>query len=175
LIQWLLHPEHNALITWIGFAIGVTGTLLGLAGIALTLWQLRAIKSETEAASRAINSVQVKVASFDAAQECTKAGELVRIIRASLKDQDWQQVLDTYQDLIQRFLNISHSTSSVEHIDRQLLIKYTEEMAKMCDAIRRRIAENENTIVLRGQDRALRNFADIITKVSFSVTRRLQQ
>ncbi|WP_294190319.1 hypothetical protein [uncultured Sphingomonas sp.] len=175
MIQWLLNPEHNALLTWIGFAIGVIGTLLGLLGIGLTLWQLKAIKSETEAARKAINSVQLRVASFDAAQECTKAKELVLGIRVSLKEQDWHQILVLYEDLIQRFLNLSHSTSSIGEADRKILIKYTEEMAKMCDAIRRRVAEAQDTIFLRGQDRALRNFADVITKVSFSVTRSLQQ
>lgn len=175
MIEWLLNPVHNALITWIGFAIGVVGTVLGLAGVGLTLWQLRAIKTETEAASRAINSVQLRVASFDAAQECAKAQELVQNIRRNLRLQDWEQVLAVYEELIQIFLNLSHSTSSIGMDDRQLLTKHTEEMAKMCAAIRRRAAENESAIVLKGQDRALRNFADIVTKVSFSVTRSLQQ
>lgn len=175
LIQWILNPEHNALITWIGFAIGVIGTFLGLAGLGLTLWQLRAIKTETEAANKAINSVQLRVASFDAAQECAKAQDLVLGIRENLRIQDWPNIISNYEQLIQRFLNLSHSTSSIENDDRQLLTKYSDEMAKMCEAIRRRIAEDQNTIVLRGQDRALRNFADIVTKVSFSVTRSLQQ
>lgn len=175
MIQWILNPEHNALITWIGFAIGVIGTFLGLAGLGLTLWQLRAIKTETEAANKAINSVQLRVASFDAAQECAKAQDLVLDIRENLRIQDWPNIISNYEQLIQRFLNLSHSTSSIENDDRQLLTKYSDEMAKMCEAIRRRIAEDQNTIVLRGQDRALRNFADIVTKVSFSVTRSLQQ
>lgn len=175
MIEWLLNPEHNALITWIGFAVGVLGTLLGLAGIGLTLWQLRAIKTETEAANRAIGAVQIRVASFDAAQECAKASELVLGIRAGLKNQDWNNILDSYEKLLQKFLNLSHSTSPIELADRQILAKHTEDIAKMCEGIRRRLSEDQSKIVLRGQDSALRNFSDVITKISFSVTRSLQQ
>ncbi|RVT42109.1 hypothetical protein [Sphingobium algorifonticola] len=175
LIDWLLIPANNAIITWIGFAIGVAGTFLGLLGIAIALKQLKAIKNETEAAGAAISSVQLKVASFDAAEECRKASDLLVSIRTNLKISKWDQIISSYEDLIQAFLNLSHSTSLIEGEDRLLLQKHTQDMAKMCEAVRRRLAEGDSIIVLKGQDRALRNFTDILTKISFTVMRSLQQ
>lgn len=175
MINWLLVPEHNALLTWIGFAVGGLGTLLGLWGIGLTLSQLGKIKSEAEATKLAVQTVQIKVASFDTAQECKNAKDLIGQVRMHLKEDDWRSILFVYEEMIQSFLNLAHSTSSAGREDRDLLIKHTAEIAKMCEAIRRRLTESEENIVLRGQDRALRNFSDVVTKVQFSVTRSLQQ
>jgi hypothetical protein len=174
LITWLLVPEHNALITWIGFAVGGVGTVLGLLGIWLTLNQLKLVKSESEATNRAVQAVQLKVASFDTAQECKNARDLIGQIRSHLKDDDWRSVLTVYEDMIQSFLNLAHSTSAARPEDRDVLVKHTSEIAKMCEAIRRRLAASEEKILLRGQDRALRNFSDVVTRIQFSVTRSLQ-
>jgi len=58
--------------------------------------------------------------------------------------------------------------------DRILLKKYTEDMANFCEAIKNKYVPGQN-FILRGQDRSLRDFADIIVKISFSVTKDLQK
>lgn len=175
MIDWLIDPRHAALINWIGFFGGLIGIGLGLAGLGIALRQLKAIKSETEASRNAINAVQLKVASFDTAQECQKADRKISEIRSHLSESDWQQIVKCYEDLIQSFLRLSHYHSSMEETDRDLLRKHTSDMAKMCGAIRRNIAQGDANFSLRGQDKALRDFSDIIVKISFAATRDLQK
>ncbi|WP_447758660.1 hypothetical protein [Sphingopyxis fribergensis] len=175
MIEWLIEPRHAALINWIGFFVGLIGTGLGLLGLAIALRQLKAIKTETEASRDAIEAVQLKVASFDTAQECQKADRIISEIRSFLNKSEWLEIVKCYENLIHSFLRLSHSHSKIEDGDRDLLRKHTSDMAKMCDAIRKNVSQGILDFSLRGQDRALRDFSDIIVKISFSATRNLQK
>ncbi len=114
MIEWLLEPRHAALINWIGFFVGLIGTGLGLLGLTIALRQLKAIKSETEASRDAIEAVQLKVASFDTAQECQKADKIISDIRTYLNKSEWTDIVKSYEDLIKIFLRLSHSHSEIE-------------------------------------------------------------
>lgn len=144
-------------------------------GLWIALRQLRAIKTETEASKAAIDLVQVKVAAFDTAQECQTASTLIGAIRGHLQSHDWDKVITAYEGLIQSFLRLSHSNSSILEDDRLLLQKMTRDMAGMCEGVRRKVAESADRVVLRGQDQALRDFSDIMTKITFAVAKDLQQ
>jgi hypothetical protein len=175
LITWLLIPENAALLNWIGFLVGGLGLAIALFGLRLALKQLKAIKTETEASKAAIESVQLKVASFDTAQECQVARGMISAIRSSLAADDWTEVIKNYEDLIQSFLKLSHSNSPICIEDRALLIKMTKDMANICDGIRKKQRDTTKSVSLRGQDQALRDFADIMTKITFLVVKDLQQ
>ena len=175
MITWLLIPENAALLSWIGFLVGGTGLILTLLGLRIALTQLKAIKTETEASKAAIDAVQLRVASFDTAQECTQAKTIINSIRNDLRVGQWSGIINKYEELIESFLRLAHSLSVIESSDRTLMIKYTGDMAKICDGLRKRLAENKHSSAPRGQDQLLRNFTDIMTKVNFAVVRELQK
>lgn len=175
LLDWLAFPRNAALLNGIGLVLGVVGFVFTLLGLYLALRQLKAIKSETEATRAAIQSVQLKVASFDAAQECQIARNLITSIRNHLQAQSWTDVLQSYEELIQSFLRLSHSNAATADADRQLLIKMTRDMAGMCEGIRKKQLIEGQKAILRGQDQALRDFTDITTKITFAVAKDLQQ
>jgi hypothetical protein len=173
-LAWSIIPANAALLSIVGVLLGVVSTLVGVGGFAIALKQLSAIKTETEAAAQAIESVQIKIASFDAAQECASARKLIHDIKANLLTPDWLEVLKGYEALIDSFLKLSHSNSSVGLEDREVLEKQTRDMAKFCEAIRRKLGKNDNAIMLKGQDMALRDFSDTMTKITFSVIKEIQ-
>jgi hypothetical protein len=175
MIDWLLVPENDALITWIGFALGVIGGLVGGIGLWVALVQLSAIKTETEAASAAIKQVQLKVASFDTIQQCNNARSQINEIKAQLHGGKWIDVLKSYEALIEIFLMLAHSNSNIDEDDREALRKQTIDMAKFCEAIRKKSLQEGQAMVLRGQDAAIRDFSDTMTKVNFAVMRDLQR
>ncbi|TMJ17158.1 MAG: hypothetical protein E6G94_02310 [Alphaproteobacteria bacterium] len=176
MIDWLLIPRNAAILNWVSFVFGGLGLALALLGLKIALNQLKGIKSETEAAKAAIDSVQVRVAAFDTAEECQSARSLIRSIHGHLHAQEWQNVVLAYEKLIESFLRLSHSNSSISQEDRLLLQKMTRDMASICDGIRKRSGTNSHgSVVLRGQDQALRDFSDIMTKITFAVARNLQQ
>lgn len=175
LINWLLIPRNTALLTLIGFWIGVIGLGLTLLGLFFTLRQLKLIKTESEATTAAIESVQLKVSSFDFAKECHLAHDLILQIRESYRSQDWTSLLTSYEKLIESFLKLSHSHSAVLTDDKLLLIKMTQDMANICNGIRRKILSNEANVMPRGHDQAIRNFSDILIKVTTLVARDLQK
>lgn len=175
MIKWLLIPENSALLNGLGFIVGLLGLLLSLVGFWVAWKQLRAIRTETEASNAAIKSVQVKVAAFDTAQECQTASVLIRGIRDHLGSENWQSVVTGYEHLIQSFLRLSHSNSSIQEDDRMLLHKMTTDMARICEGIRKKLSDRPAIIVLKGQDQALRDFSDIMTKITFAVAKDLQQ
>lgn len=175
MIAWLIIPENAALISWVAFVVGGISVLLTLAGLWIAIKQLGAIKTEAEAQKLAIEAVQLKVASFDTAQECQIARSLIGDIQGKLRERDWPEVLLSYESLIQSFLRLSHSNSSLPLEDRALLVKMTKDMANMCEGIRKKSLEPGHHLVLRGQDQALRDFSDIMTKVTFSVVKDIQK
>jgi hypothetical protein len=174
LITWLLVPENSALLNWIAFLFGAVGIILALVGLWIALRQLKAIKSETEASKAAIESVQLKVASFDTAQECSHARSLISSVRNDLRIGQWSEIVQKYEMLIESFLKLAHSPSAIDTQDRALMIKYTTHMARMCDGLRKRLA-SANFDPPKGQDQALRDFTDIMTKVNFAVVQELQK
>lgn len=175
MISWLLDPRHAATITWIGFFVSLVGTILGLIGLWVALRQLKSIKTETEASRSAIESVQLKVASFDTIQECQIASGHLRTIRDLLKSPNWNEILSEYEHLMQCFLKLSYSNSAITEGERGLLNKYSEDIANICEGIRKKLAKDASSVVLRGQDRALRDFSDVIVKITFAITRDLQR
>lgn len=167
-------PRNGALLNWAGFLFGGLGIILALVGLWLTLKQLSAIKTEAEASTIAISNVQLKVAAFDTVQECQIAKSLVVSLRANLLDYNWVKILKDYEDLIQSFLRLSHANSSIPTEDRALLLKMTRDMARMCDGIRKKQRAGTQ-ITMQGQDQALRDFSDIMTKITFLVIKDIQQ
>lgn len=153
---------------------GGLGIVLALLGLWIALKQLTAIKTESEAATAAINSVQLKIAAFDTAQECRTAKSLIGSLREGLISEDWDTVIRLYEALIQSFLNLSHSNSTIENDDRDLLTKMTHDMAKICDGIRKR-KRTGSVVAVQGQDQAIRDFSDIMTKISFLVAKDMQK
>ena len=153
---------------------GGLGIVLALLGLWIALKQLTAIKTESEAATAAINNVQLKIAAFDTAQECRTAKSLIGSLREGLISEDWDTVIKLYEALIQSFLNLSHSNSTIENDDRDLLIKMTHDMAKICDGIRKR-KRTGSVVAVQGQDQAIRDFSDIMTKISFLVAKDMQK
>ena len=174
LTSWLLIPENAAFLNWVSFLIGGGGLIFALAGLGLALKQLRAIKTETEASKAAIEAVQLKVASFDTAQECHIASGLIAEIQRGLHSRSWPEVIAAYENLIQSFLRLSHSNSSIAADDRALLVKFTKDMANICAGIRKKQLIPK-PVVLRGQDQALRNFSDIMMKITFAVAEELKK
>ena len=149
--------------------------MLALFGLWLTLKQLKAIKTEAEAQKAAIEAVQFKVASFDTAQECQIARSLIQKIQSHLQSRAWPEVLTAYEKLVESFLRLSHSNSAIHIDDRALLIKLTKNMADICEGIRKRQLVSGQAVILRGQDQAIRDFSDIMTKITFSVARDIQK
>lgn len=175
MIEWLIVPENGALLTWIGFGLGVVGAIIGFVGLYIALRQLAAIKSEAEASTAAIRQVQLKVASFDTIQECNVAKALIGDIKKHLSVSEWREVLRSYELLIESFLRLAHSNSDIEDEDRQVLNKSTKDMAKFCGGIRKKFMQGDEVPSLRGQDIALRDFSEIMTKVTFAVMKDLQK
>lgn len=175
MINWLLDPYHAALITWVSFFVGALGTVFGLGGLGVALWQLSSIKSETEASRAAIESVQLKVASFDTIQECQSANNHISAIRNLLKNQEWDEIVSEYEELMENFLRLCHSNSQINDSDRNLIQKYTQDIANICEGIRKKSSQSSAPVLLRGQDKALRDFSDIVIKISFLITKELQR
>lgn len=175
MITWLLIPENAALLNWIAFLFGGAGIVLALVGLRIAIKQLKAIKTETEASKAAIEAVQLKVASFDTAQECSNAKMLINSIRADLKSAQWSDVVQKYEHLIESFLRLAHSPSVIADPDRALMIRQTTHMAKICEGLRKRMEPGGPTGAPKGQDQALRDFTDIMTKVNFAVVQELQK
>lgn len=141
-----------------------------MGGFALTLWQLRQIKSAAEASKEAIENVQIKISAFDTAQECQLAQGKILEIGKAVSESRWNDVRSNYEELIRSFLRLSHSNSKIDDADRHKLRDATELMAKFCDAILKR-REEDGPMPLKGQSQAIRDFSDIMTKVSFVVVR----
>jgi hypothetical protein len=175
MIQWMLVPSNAAFLNLIAFGIGTVGLLLTLLALAIALKQLKAIKTETEASKAAIDAVQLKVASFDTAQECATAKSLINSIRADLKAGQLGEVIQKYESLIESFLRLAHSPSVIADPDRALMLKHTSHMAKICEGLRKKVALGAGAAPPRGQDQALRDFTDIMTKVNFAVVQELQR
>lgn len=167
-------PQHAALFNLIGIVVGGLGLLLTVAGLFVALRQLSAIKTETEATTVAVESMQFKVASLDVVKECQSAISRISDIRAALKKSEWDAILSSYEALIDAFLKLAHSSYVVSDTDKNSMIKMTEDMAKMCEGIRRNIRQPQSARSLRGQDQALRNFSDIMTRISFLVEKELR-
>lgn len=174
MVDWLLVPRNGAILNWTGFLFGALGIVLGLIGLWIALKQLSAIKTESEAATVAIKNVQLKVASLDTAQECQVAKSLIASLRSNLIEYNWLKTIKDYEELIQSFLRLSHSNSSIAEEDRALLVKMTRDMARMCDGIRKK-QQSGVEITMHGQDQALRDFSDIMTKITFLVIKDIQQ
>lgn len=159
----------SLILTCIGFVATIGG--LGVA-----LKQLSAVKTETEATSAAISSVQFKVESFDASRECQISEGIIQQIRKSLKGDDAYIVIEHYQSLSDSFLKLSHADSVISQDDRTRIQSATEDIAKVCEGIRRRNSSEEGKGKFpQGQDRLLRDLSDIIHKISFLISRDLRK
>lgn len=175
MVDWLLSSENGQLINVIGLALSLLGLFFALWGIKIALEQLEKIATATAASAAAINQVQLKVSSFDTAQECSRAENLIKEIKDDLHARTWQNVIKGYENLIESFLRLAHSNSNIDKADRSALVKHTKDMAKFCEVIRKKLPDPNEGFLLKGQDMALRDFSDIMTKITFSVMKELQR
>lgn len=173
-IEWTLIPQNSALLNLMGLGIAVVGFFLTIAGLAIALQQLSQIKTETEATKAAVTAMQFKIASLDVAKECQSGMSHITQIRASLKANDWDAILSSYEGLIETFLKLAHSSGSVSDNDRHAMLKMTEDMAKICEGVRRNSIDPSRGKVLRGQDQALRNFSDVMARLSLMAEKELR-
>lgn len=174
MVDWLIVPRNAALLNLIGFVVGGVGLAATIAGLFIALRQLSAIKTETEATTAAVEAMQFKVASLDVVKECQSATARITEIRSALKLADWESILTSYEELISIFLRLAHSFGIVTAADRDAMIKMTEDMAKICEGVRCTSSDPSSARSLRGQDQALRNFSDIMTRISFLVEKDLR-
>lgn len=174
MIHWILVPQHAAAINLIGFAVGGIGLVLTIIGVAIALKQLSALKTETEATAQAVRTVQFKVSSLDTVKECQAAASKIASIRESLKSEAWLEVLAGYEFLIDAFLRLSYASEAVDATDKEAIVKMTRDMAVICERVRHNIDNPNAARRPRGQDQALRNFSDMVTKILFVVERGLR-
>jgi len=174
MINWLLVPSNAALLNWVGFFVGILGLVVTFAGLGIAIKQLSAIKSETEATKIAVNSVQIKIEGFDVVKQCDEASKLIALIRQCLRDKDLINLILNYEILTDIFTSLAHAHSVIEEEDRKKLSNFADDMAKICEGIRRTI-ENPERQKLKGQDLAIRRFSDVIVKINFHVKKDLRR
>jgi hypothetical protein len=99
---------------FIAFLATVGGLFVGLIGFAITLRQIRAVKTATEAAEEAIAGIKVRFSHFDVIQETAVAESALSALRKMATDKDLSESTGSHDKLATSLINLRERFAGVE-------------------------------------------------------------
>ena len=99
------------------------GDILGLIGLAITIWQVISAKSAAEQARKAAEEVKVRILTLDTLSEISSAIALLEELKNLQRLQAWELLLDRYGSLRRRLVRIEHMAAEVDRLQFSNLLK----------------------------------------------------
>lgn len=154
---------------FIGFSAGLMGLVIGIGGFWLTLNQIAKIKTVAEAQEEAISGLRVRLASFDAIQECANAQMFINSLRDCIQTQNGTEALVNYDKLALSFINISES-GSVDGPTTGDLRQAAQRIGKISSGLENINDDSTNFSVSKHLD-IIREFHTLLMRVRFYLHR----
>src|SRR5688572_13969589 len=85
----MFSPDNAALVNGWGLVIGIAGLILSLLGFGFTIQQLVRTSKATEAVKGAVSNLRNRMAAFDYASECLRAGKSLQHTVQLLRLRQW--------------------------------------------------------------------------------------
>lgn len=176
--SWLLFKWFSGLSSTAsasnGLVLGVWGILLSLGGFALTIWQLRKTQTATVAATRAVNELKSRLASYDAVVEVQKAIAFVQETQRHIRIPSWESANVSYSGAREAVLRLAEMPSSLKVDERNSLSSILADIATISDKIDTGLLKGGVAIDRGRAIRGCREHEESLIKLSISFQREIQ-
>ncbi|BEU99063.1 hypothetical protein [Novosphingobium olei] len=94
---------------------GHAGLIIGIVGFAVTIYQIRAVKTATEAAQAAIHDLKIRIRHYDIIQDCTNAESFLKELKVSLDANNMRDCIRFLDDIATALINVSERWDDLEN------------------------------------------------------------
>ena len=138
-LRWLFDPANAVQVSAWGLLLGVLGTILTVAGFALTGWQLWKTADATRAAAQAVANIKSRVATYDAVFEISRATSALKETDRHLKKRSWPDAVESYASFRHAVVRLIELPSSLGDEQREELRKMLRSATSSADRLERSV------------------------------------
>jgi hypothetical protein len=150
--------------------MGALGLVIGIGGFWLTLSQISKIKTVAQAQEEAISSLRVRLASFDAIQECASAQMFLNAVRDAINAGIALDVISNYDRLAICFINIAESGSTENQITMSLR-EASQRIAKISSGLESESRKNGSPLQVTKHLDMVREFHTLLVRIRLNLHR----
>jgi len=155
---------------WLSWMAALASAL----GLPVALWQLWRTRRAADAARQAAQDTRERLRRYDASVSCLEGVRLIRDIKTSLDNQNWQAMHDRHEQLSMVLIELKERSSAfVPEVDKRGLQEVLTELNKIDATIRRRTLRDLDKETVVGLASGLQEQLNRLAEIS--VRLRIQQ
>lgn len=164
--RWLVDPNNDAVISAIGFILGVIGFAITLGGLAVALRRLRKLETAAVAAQSAVENFRLRIVHYDAATDASEAHYALQTTRRHLNNDGWREAAESYEDARSAMMRVQPYLAQAERQLVEEVDKMIAQLNKHCTTIERGVGDPLRKMPDKASlSSSLRRHLDIVQRV----------
>ena len=154
-----------------GFLLSALGLLVSIVGFSLTIWQLVRTASATRAAGAAVDRLKLRVATYDAIFEISRARSAIKETQSNARGSDWRRVVESYATTREALLRVRELSPHLDDKQRDKIDDVIEEINRFCDRVESSLQKGAIAFDVAKAIRAIRSHSDFVDRLRITMER----